>query len=366
MPSESHPAQLKDWFDEKRYQSIAGELAALSKPFRKKVFLQSVLEGLEERTLMQRLHQCAAAVDAALPGSFREKVEVLHSLAPKIEHGFVAIFLSDFVASFGLHDFDFSLDALREFTKHGSAEFAVRPFLIADQKRALKTMQRWAEAECEHVRRLASEGSRPRLPWGMRLPSLVADPSPSAAILEALKGDEALYVRKSVANHLNDITKDHPDWVVQRLEGWNLRDERQSWIAKHACRTLIKRGHPRALQLFGFAEGADVDATLTASPRSLSLGQRLGISATVTSTSRKPQRLVIDYVIHYVKASGGSAAKVFKWTETELKGGEKLELSKTQVIRDFTTRKHYSGNHQVELQINGQRVASAAFDLSCA
>jgi hypothetical protein len=118
------------------------------------------------------------------------------------------------------------------------------------------------------------------------------------------------------------------------------------------------------LQLFGFAEGADVEAMLTLSPTSLSLGQRLGLAATVTSTSRKSQSLVIDYVIHYVKASGGSAAKVFKWTETELKGGEKLELSKTQVIRDFTTRKHYPGNHKVELQINGLRVASAAFDLS--
>lgn len=366
MPAESHPAQLKDWFDEKRYQSLAHELAGFSKPFRKKVFLQSVLDGLEERTLMQRLHQCAVAVDVALPGSFREKVEVLHSLAPKIEHGFVAIFLSDFVASFGLHDFDFSLDALRDFTKHGSAEFAVRPFLMADQKRTLKTMRRWAEDECEHVRRLASEGSRPRLPWGMRLPSLVADPSPTTPILEALKEDSALYVRKSVANHLNDITKDHPEWVMERLEGWDLRDERQSWIAKHACRTLIKRGHPRTLQLFGFAEGADVDATLSVSPTSLSLGQRLVISAAVTSTSRRPQRLVIDYVIHYVKASGGSAAKVFKWTEAELKAGEKLELSKSQVIRDFTTRKHYSGHHKLELQINGQRVASAAFDLSCA
>ena len=115
-----------------------------------------------------------------------------------------------------------------------------------------------------------------------------------------------------------------------------------------------------------FAEGADVDATLTLAPTRLSLGERLGLSATVTSTSRKPQRLVIDYVIHYVKASGGSAAKVFKWTEIELKAGERLELTRTQVIRDFTTRKHYSGSHQVELQINGQRVASAAFDLSCA
>ncbi len=225
---------------------------------------------------MQRLHQCAVAVEAALPGSFREKVEVLHRLAPKIEHGFVAIFLSDFVASYGLHDFDFSLDALRGFTKHGSAEFAVRPFLIADQKRALKTMRRWAEDECEHVRRLASEGSRPRLPWGMRLPSLVTDPSPTAPILEALKGDSALYVRKSVANHLNDITKDHPEWVMQRLEAWDLREERQSWIAKHACRTLIKRGHPRALQLFGFAEGADVGCDTVCVSHQLVFGPEIG------------------------------------------------------------------------------------------
>jgi 3-methyladenine DNA glycosylase AlkC len=176
MPDESSPAQLKDWFDEARYRAIARELTQLAPKFDAKTFLKLVLDGLEERTLMERLHQCAVATDAALPGSFQQKVRVLQKLAPKLGHEFVTIFLGDFVATFGREDFDFSMEALRFFTVFGSSEFAVRPFIVADQERALKTLLQWTKDADEKVRRLASEGSRPRLPWGMRLSSLVRDP----------------------------------------------------------------------------------------------------------------------------------------------------------------------------------------------
>lgn len=361
--SEAPSPQLKEWFDEARHRALAQELATLSGKFREEVFLHTVLEGLEARSLMQRVHQCALAVDAALPGTFQQKVAVLRKLAPRLGHAFVSIFLCDFVATFGRAEFDFSMEALSFFTTFGSAEFAVRPFIAADQPRALKIMRQWAQHPDEHVRRLASEGSRPRLPWGMRLNALVRDPSPTIPIIEALKDDAALYVRKSVANHLNDITKDHPDLVLQLLEGWDLGRPHLRWIAKHACRTLIKRGNPRALHLFGFGRKAEVTATLQAAPARLSLGERLTLAATITSTDQEPQRLVVDYVIHYVKAGGAAFEKVFKWTEIDLQPHSAVRLAKAQVIRDFTTRRHYPGAHRVDLQINGQRVAQSQFIL---
>ncbi|MBB5032878.1 DNA alkylation repair protein [Prosthecobacter vanneervenii] len=367
MPAEPAPEsapQLKEWFDAARHRAIAKELVQLAPKFREEVFLDHVLKGLEARSLMQRVHECAVAVEAALPGSYQQKVKVLQELAPRIGHEFVTIFLGDFVATFGLKEFDFSMEALRFFTVFGTAEFAVRPFIVADQKRALQTMHAWTADPDEKVRRLASEGSRPRLPWGMRLQSLVRDPAPTAAILDALKDDDSLFVRRSVANHLNDITKDHHEYVLQRLEGWELERDHLRWIAKHACRTLIKRGHPRALKLFGFGKKAEATAKLTAAPAVLKLGQRLTLTAKVTSTSNRVQRLAIDYVVHYVKASGGSAEKVFKWTELDLPARGEIELSKSQVMKDFTTRKHYAGKHRVEMQINGERVAETVFVLS--
>ncbi len=363
MSDESHPPQLKDWFDDARYRGIARDLLQIAPKFDAKAFLKLVLEGLEDRSLMQRVHQCAIAVEAALPGTYRQKVCVLQKLAPTIDHEFVTIFLGDFVATFGGADFDFSLEALRFFTVFGSSEFAVRPFIVADQERALKALQQWTKDANEKVRRLASEGSRPRLPWGMRLQALVSDPAPTIAILTALKNDESLSVRRSVANHFNDITKDHPEFVLQLLETWDLERGHLRWIAKQACRTLIKRGHPRALKLFGFGHAAEVSATLTASPPQLALGQRLTLTATIASTANRTQRLAIDYVVHYVKASGVSAEKVFKWTELDLPKSGTLALSKSQVVRDFTTRKHYPGEHRVELQINGRRVAETMFSL---
>jgi hypothetical protein len=216
----------------------------------------------------------------------------------------------------------------------------------------------------EHVRRLASEGSRPRLPWSFRLDPIVADPSHTAPILENLRTDSSLYVRKSVANHLNDISKDHPDWMLARLKSWDLAHPHTQWIAKRAARTLIKAGHRPALQLFNFgAKPAVKLAAFTVSPARLKLGQTLEFSFTLTSTVRRSQQLAIDYLIHYVKASGGSAAKVFKLRELTLAPGTAQTLTKRQTIRDFTTRKHHAGTHRVEIQINGRIMAGGSFVL---
>jgi len=363
MPTETAPAAFKEWFDVARYRALADRLRALEPRFDRARFLKLTLEGLAGRSLMQRMSQTAIAAEAALPGSYRDKLAVLRALAPGIEHGFVTIFLPDFVARFGLEDPDASLEALRFFTRFGSSEFGIRPFIERDPERVLAVMLSWARSGDEHERRLASEGCRPRLPWGRRLPALIRDPAPLRPILETLRADPALYVRKSVANNLNDIAKDHPDWMLDLLESWDLDQPHTAWIAKRAARTLIKRGHPRALKLFGIGAAPKLDATLVIAPRRITLGDVVTIKATLSSIHGRAQKLAIDYVVHYVKARGTTSAKVFKWTEVTLAPRANATLTKRQTIRDFTTRRHHAGTHRVELQVNGRIVAGAAFDL---
>jgi 3-methyladenine DNA glycosylase AlkC len=363
MPAESAPAAFKEWFNAERYRALAEQLRALEPRFDHAGFLKLTLDGLAGRSLMQRMNQAAIAVDAALPGTYREKLTVLRALAPRIEHGFVTIFLPDFVARFGLDDFDASLDALRFFTRFGSSEFGIRPFIERDPARALAVMLSWARTGDEHERRLASEGCRPRLPWGRRLPALVRDPAPLRPVLETLRDDPALYVRKSVANNLNDIAKDHPDWTLDVISSWDLDQPHAAWIAKRAARTLIKRGHPRALRLFGIGAAPKVDATLTITPRRIKLGDAITLAMSLTSTNGRTQKLAVDYLVHYVKARGSTSAKVFKWTELDVGPRATVALTKRQTIRDFTTRRHHAGRHRVELQVNGRILAEAVFEL---
>lgn len=366
MPRDTTPApRLKDWFDEARYRSLAGDLASLHPRFDRKRFLRLALEGLEDRSLMQRLRRTSEATREALPLGYRESLDVLRRLAPKIDHGFVTLFLPDFVGLHGHGDFDASMDALKYFTPFGSAEFAIREFLKRDIGRTLRVMQGWSLDENEHVRRLASEGCRPRLPWSFRLAELVDDPSPALPILENLRGDPSLYVRKSVANHLNDIARDHPDKTLSLLRSWNRGHPHAAWIVRRALRTLVKEGHAGALSLLGAGEPADVRVdSFEVTPGRVRPGETVTLFLSLTSSSRKNQRLVVDYVIHYVKQSGATSEKVFKWKELDLGPGERAALEKRQTIRDFTTRKHHPGRHRVQVQVNGARLTEGEFALA--
>jgi 3-methyladenine DNA glycosylase AlkC len=257
------------------------------------------------------------------------------------------------------------MEALKFFTAFGSSEFAVREFLRRDLPRALGIMTAWARDENEHVRRLASEGSRPRLPWSFRLDALVADPSPAVPILEQLRNDPSLYVRKSVANHLNDIAKDHPAWVMDRLESWPLHQPHTAWIAQRALRTLIKQGDRRALAIIGAGAKPQVlIRELALTPRNIKLGSRTTLSFRLESQARKAQRLVVDYVVHYVKKSGATAGKVFKLKELTLAPAAAVTFARALHIRDFTTRVHHPGRHVVEIAVNGEKLARAFFELS--
>ncbi|CAA9551703.1 MAG: DNA alkylation repair enzyme [uncultured Thermomicrobiales bacterium] len=356
---------LKEIFDANRLRSIAGETAAIHPGFDAARFLTLALSGLETLTLMQRLRRTTESLHATLPDEYRTALEILRRLAPRLNHSFASLILPDYVGLYGLDDFHTSMDALRFFTTFGSSEFAVRHFLRRDLSRTLAVMTTWSRDENEHVRRLASEGARPRLPWSFRLEPLIIDPSPVAPIIENLKADPSLYVRKSVANHLNDITKDHPAWVLDRIAGWILDNPHTAWIAKRALRTLIKQGDRQALAVLGADAKPDVIVHgVTVSPETIRLGDRITLSFRLTSTSATAQRLVVDYIVHYVKKSGATTAKVFKLRELTLGPGESVVLTRSQEMRDFTTRVHYPGRHEVEIVVNGERLAKTFFDLS--
>lgn len=315
-------------------------------------------------SIMERVRRIGDALNAALPLPFPKAVQVVCAMAPLVDRGFQAVALSEYVGRHGLDHADAAMPALADLTRFGTAEFAIRPFLLRHPDTTLSVMRGWADSADEHVRRLASEGTRPRLPWATRIPAFTADPTLAAPILERLKADDSLYVRKSVANHLNDITYRHTDWALKVMEGWSGDNAHTRWIIRHALRSLIKAGHPRALALVGAAGTVAVEvAGFTVAPTRLRLGDRLSIAAEIVSTGAGDQRLVVDYRIHYVRPGGKLSAKVFKLKTLDLSPGGRAPLEISQTIRDFSTRKHHPGTHRVELIVNGVTRAEGAFDL---
>lgn len=347
--------------------TIADAGVAASLRFDRTAFLAAATDGLNALSIMERVRHIADALRPALPADYAAALEIIAAMAPRLPHGFQAVAVTEYVARYGLDDFDRSMDALATLTRFGTAEFAIRPYLAQDVDRALATMARWTGSDDEHVRRLASEGGRPRLPWAARVPTLKADPTRAAHILEALKADPSLYVRKSVANHLNDIAKDRPDWLLDRLADWPNDSPRTAWIIRHALRTLIKQGEPRALALIGVGHGAAVTVRKFAvEPSAVRLGERIAITVEIASDSTVNQPLVVDYRVYYARAGGKTAVKVFKWKTFDLAAGDTVALRISQVIRDFSTRRHHPGQHNVELIVNGQTMATSEFALLAA
>jgi 3-methyladenine DNA glycosylase AlkC len=363
MTDQSSPA-LKEIFNAERFQHIATEMSAVYPEFDAGKFLELAQSGLAELSVMQRMARVSECLHAVLPLDYEASLQVLRALAPRLNSGFVSMCLPHYVASYGAHAFERSMDALKYFTAFGSSEFAIRHFLRSDLQRSLQLMHHWSLDANEHVRRLASEGCRPRLPWSFRLEPVQADPRLAAGILDNLKADPSLYVRKSVANHLNDITKDHPEWVLDLIEGWALDDKHTAWIARHALRSLIKQGNPRALAIIGASGKPEVEIIdVKVEPPVISLGQKITLSFAVESTVETSQHLVIDYAVDYVKANGSTSAKVFKLKALTLPGKASEVISRGQQIKELTTRKHYAGVHAVHIMVNGERLASTAFEI---
>lgn len=343
---------------------MAARLAAAGPGFDAAAFERLALDGLDALELKARTLQLCAALEATLPEDFGAAADRLDA-AMAGDDGLQSWALwpvGEYVARRGLGQPERALATLHRLTRRFTAEFAIRPFIVEHPALVYETLARWAEDPDEHVRRLVSEGTRPRLPWGLRLAALVADPSPSLPLLRRLQDDPSEFVRRSVANHLNDIAKDHPeiviDWVREHLPG--ATRERRA-LLRHASRTLVKKGDAAMLALWG--EDFVGDAVLELAPPRLAVGETLVLSLTLASRAAVAQHLVVDYLVHHVKADGRRTPKVFKGWQLELPAGATLALAKRHSMKPVTTRRYFAGAHRVDIQVNGRVVAGAEFEL---
>jgi 3-methyladenine DNA glycosylase AlkC len=355
-----HLARADAGFDGARFATLAG----------------SGLEGLEMKA---RAMHIADALEATLPGDFDAAAARLEAaLAPPWPddrlgseaplrdglEGWALWPVGEFVVRRGLDRPARALQTLHALTQRFSAEFAIRPFIAAHPETVFTALQRWTADPSAHVRRLVSEGSRPRLPWGLRLQALVRDPSPTLPLLAALQDDPSEYVRRSVANHLNDIAKDHPavvvDWLRRHLP--DAPPVRRA-LLRHASRTLVKAGHADALAAWGLGRAFQGELAFALGPQCLQLGEALTLELRLRSTAKRAQPLVVDYAVHHVKADGRARPKVFKgWTLT-LAPGEARTLQRRHPVVPVTVRRYHPGRHRVELRINGRMMAAGAFEL---
>jgi 3-methyladenine DNA glycosylase AlkC len=343
--------------------------------FRTEDFTRDVMDGdWENLELKQRIRRISTVLGRHLPSRYEDAIDILLAVSPRCT-GFPYLILPDYVEVYGQADehWELSMRALEQFTCGSSAEFAVRPFILRQPERMMAQMLAWTEHPSEHVRRLASEGCRPRLPWGVSLPLFKRDPSPILPILERLKQDPSLYVRKSVANNLNDIAKDNPDVVLRTARRWIGHHPHTDWIIRHGLRTMIRRAEPEALALFGFA-GTDASAGLIdhAAIRldrdRLPIGGRCEMAYEVRLTSRsrspEPVKLRIEYAVDYVRANGRTSRKLFFLTEKSLEDELQLKGQRTLHWADLSTRRHYPGLHRITLLVNGHEAAQTSLELT--
>lgn len=358
------PEKLKDTLiPADQVVKLAEAIQSVYPEFERGEFTRMILDSAwADRELKQKMRHITFCLKQKLPADYTESILILEQITPQFR-GFVALSFSDFAECYGLDYWDISMNALARFTSSCSSEFAVRPFLDKDPQRALDYFYRWAEDESQHIRRLASEGCRPRLPWGMGLRKFQKDPAPIIPILERLKNDPEEYVRRSVANNLNDISKDHPLLVLDLFEKWKGQSKDVDRIIKHACRTLLKAGNKRALMLFGFANPDQLQVSnLSADQPGLKIGEHLRFSFTLVNNSGKTQIIRLEYRIHYIKSSGKTSPKIFQISEGKFPSGEHA-ISKKQAFTDYTTRTHFPGEHRIEIVVNGDTKAEIKFTL---
>jgi 3-methyladenine DNA glycosylase AlkC len=357
---DSMAEKLKDhYMTRESIRRFAGVIAEHDGDFDQKRFVSLVFDGgAEEMELMARMRHATTCLKETLPKSYTKAIAILRKAAPTVK-GWEAMCLPDYAAMYGLDQQKTSLKALETFTRYSTSEFGVRPFLIRDAEPVMEWMTQLAGSRNHHLRRFASEGCRPRLPWAMAIPEFKSDPGLIFPILERLKSDPSEYVRKSVANNLNDISKDHPGLVLKLCKKWQGASAETDWIIKHGCRTLLKAGDREAMRLFGFADPKRVDVTrMRLSPRSAAIGDAVSFHCSMQVGGRKPQLIRLEYAVYYQKKTKKITKKVFKISEKIYKPGE-YEIRRNQSFADMSTRKHAPGKHDIAVIINGVEKARA-------
>lgn len=361
---------LKDIYSPSFYNQLADVLAVTLPSFDKQQFLAQIFTNeFEQKELKERMRHTTQVLHNFLPNRFSEAVPLIKKMIHQFRQGNVVedslgfIFLPDYIEVYGLEDFDTSVKALEFVTQFITCEFAVRPFLLKYGAQMMEQMQVWSLHKSHKVRRLASEGSRPRLPWAMAIPALKKNPEPILAILENLKNDPSESVRRSVANNLNDISKDHPYIVLQIAKVWRGQSKETDAIIRHGCRTLLKQGHPEVLTLYNLVSTPIHLSDFALLTPTLKIGESLEFSFSVLNTSVNTQKVRLEYAIYYKRQNGQLSKKVFKISERDYSPEEQTKIVRKQRFVPITTRKFYAGLQQLSLIINGEEKEKVSFEL---
>jgi 3-methyladenine DNA glycosylase AlkC len=357
------PEALKDLYTKELIVSLCKEFVSIDETFESAAFQKRIFDtSWDARELKDRMRHISETLHDFLPGDYREALRILKLVSPRFE-GFEYMFIPGYVELYGLDDFEESVVALERFTEFASSEFAVRPFIKKYPGKMMKRMEEWCASDNHHVRRLASEGCRPRLPWAMALPGFKKDPGPVIRILKKLRRDESEYVRRSVANNLNDISKDHPQIVIDLAGKWIGRTAQLDWIVKHGCRSLLKQGVVEALELFGLEDPKHVGVEDFHVDASVRVGGALRFSFELVSKNEPLGKLRVEYFIDFVKKNGASSRKIFKISEAHYPAQSK-GITRKHSFRIISTRNYYEGVHGVGVIVNGRELICGTFQLA--
>jgi len=354
------PEPLKNIYSAEFIHSFCKIINKIDKQFNSKKFTACIFDNeWKNRELKGRMRHIAETLHTHLPKDYSKAITILKKASQK-HNGFEYMFLPDYVELYGLDQYQESILALEHFTTYSSSEFAVRPFIQKYNKKMMSQMMKWAKSDNLHHRRLASEGCRPRLPWAMGLPEFKKDPTPVIKILEKLKNDDSEYVRRSVANNLNDISKDNPKLVIQIAKDWKGLNDNTDWVVKHGCRTLLKQGNPKIMSLFGYTKPNHISIEKFKIQKSVNLGDKLEFSFDINTPKKKLGKLRIEYAVDFMKKNGKTSRKVFKISESVFPENNK-SVKKYHSFKFITTRKYYTGIHGLAIIINGHELVTGKF-----
>jgi 3-methyladenine DNA glycosylase AlkC len=361
---------IKDIYSVPFYEKFSQVVAEVHPSFNKKLFIDTIYQGdFTKKEWKDRMKHTTVVLHQFMPKNFSEAVVLLDKIIENLKKNNFAdsnlafIFFADYIEMYGLDHFETSIKAFESITQFISCEFAVRPFILKYKEKMITEMIQWSLHENHHVRRLSSEGSRPRLPWAMAIPFLKEDPSSVLPILENLKKDPSPYVRKSVANHLNDIAKDNPQMVIQMASQWKDHGKETDGIIKHGCRTLLKQGHPEILRFYGLeSTHIDLSAFEIKTPM-VKIGSSLQFRFQLTNKNNQAKTIRLEYAVHYKKAKGHLAKKVFKISEKNYEPNQMVKVDRNQSFKIITTRVFHPGVHALSIIINGTESEALTFEL---
>jgi 3-methyladenine DNA glycosylase AlkC len=359
---------LKDIYSEAFYHQLSDSLEKTIPTFDRKQFLRLIFsQAFKSMELKQRMTHTIDTIAVFLPADYPVAVSRICLLIEQLqmaeahEQSFEYMFLSEYIETRGLDDFETSIQAFEFITQFTSCEFAVRPFIHRYGQPMLNQMLLWSRHDHPMVRRLASEGARPRLPWAMALPALKKDPAPLLPILESLKRDSSDSVRRSVANNLNDISKDNPEFVISLVKKWQGAGNKTDALIKHACRTLLKQGNTEVMRIFGYKSQGLLVSDFSLVSEQVEFGSSLEFSFSISNNTRRARKVRIEYAIYHLKKNGELSPRVFMISEREVDSGSHTKIARKHKIKPITTRRYYPGIHRVAVIINGVETAPLDF-----